>query len=84
MICHSLKITKKDLLGKSRKSEIVDARKIFSFITSENYSRDMIGKFLNKDHSTISVSIKQARHHIECDKDFRKRYYLIKKELDFC
>ena len=43
-----------DLVSKKRTRDIVDGRRIFSKILYDrNYSLTSIGKFLDKDHSTI-------------------------------
>ena len=68
VVCNEFRITKSDLRSNSRKRKMVDARKVFCLITATKYSREEIGKFLNKNHSTISIAIKEAHNHLRFDK----------------
>jgi len=63
-----------DLKDESTDRHVVDARKIFSKIGMKYYSSTYLGKFLNKDHSTILYYKKEAENLIETDSIFKSFY----------
>lgn len=68
-----LSIKKEDVVSKSRKGEIVDARRIFSVICKRNskLSLKKIGDYLGgKDHATILSAIKKHDDFYENNKDY--------------
>jgi len=68
-----LKVTRKQLLSKSRKREIVTGRYFLMNMlkNTTNRSLDSIGMEFNRDHSTVFNSIKTYNNLYETDKDFR-------------
>ena len=75
-VCFYCKITKLELLERTRKMTIVDARKLVSKILRDrNYTFSAIGKLLgNLDHSSIIHYCKSAENLIKTDKVFRTSY----------
>ena len=79
-------IKEKDIIGKSRKMEIAEARQLSMFLC-----RDIIGTSLNnigfyfggRDHSTVIHAVKSINKKQEKDNQLRKKVNIIKKELDF-
>ena len=59
-MCKLYKVTKKEVLGKSRKSWIVKARKACcKEMRLAGYTTTEIGHFLNRDHSTVVHHIRR-------------------------
>lgn len=58
------KISTKEIMGKTRKKEIVIARHIAIILMDNllNMSSTEIGKFLNKDHTTILNALKKTKN----------------------
>ena len=77
-VCHYFKQTKEDLLGKSKKADIVKARQICAYLLCDMMSLplDFIGKTLGgRDHTTIIY----ARDKMEKLKQLNEK---IAKEID--
>jgi hypothetical protein len=72
-----------DLLIKSRKRHIVDARKIYCKLARINTtcSFEQIAKVIGKDHATVIYNIRKAETHIEQDVMFRTKYHQVLCEL---
>jgi len=75
-VCFYCKITKLELLERTRKMIIVDARRLVAKILRDrNYTFSAIGKLLgNLDHSSIIHYCKSAENLIKTDKVFRTSY----------
>jgi chromosomal replication initiation ATPase DnaA len=75
-VCFYFKITKLELLQKTRKMSIVDARKLVSKILRDNnYTFASIGKILgNIDHASIIYYCRSFENLIKTDKVFRMSY----------
>lgn len=58
-----------ELKAKTKKWDVVSARNIFCYICKEKkkVTLSAIGKYLNKDHTTIMHSVKQVKKLIESD-----------------
>jgi len=68
-----------DLEVNNRKVNAVDARKVYSKILKEaGYSYELIGKTINKDHSTVLYYIKNLDSIFTYDKILRDRYIACK------
>jgi IS30 family transposase len=64
-----------DISVTNQKQGVVDARAVYSKILRERgYSLEVIGKSLNKHHSTILHHLKNIDFLIEKDKNLRDRY----------
>lgn len=68
-----------ELKGKSRKRDLVDARKIFCLIARDltEESLEYIGSYIGKDHSTVIYACKKCEDHIVEDDRFRRKYELV-------
>ena len=75
-VCFYCKITKLELLERTRKMTIVDARKLVSKILRDNnYTFASIGKILgNIDHASIIHYCRSAENLITTDRVFRTSY----------
>ena len=75
-VCFYCKITKLELLERTRKMIIVDARKLVAKILRDrNYTFSAIGKLLgNLDHASIIHYCNSAENLIKTDKVFRTSY----------
>lgn len=60
-------ITKREILGNSRKREIIQARGLFCYMAVRNLKKmtTTTGRFLNRDHSTIINAVKNYDGYIE-------------------
>lgn len=71
-----------DIESKSRKRDLVDARKIYAKILREQgYGYEKIAKTINKDHATIIHYLKYIDHILSYDKDLMDKYMAC--ELSF-
>jgi len=75
-VCFYCKITKSELLERTRKMTIVDARKLVAKILRDrNYTFSAIGKLLgNIHHASIIHYCRSAENLITTDKVFRTSY----------
>lgn len=65
-----------DITAKSRKRDIVDARRLAYTVFRDEYSYtyQRIAKLFNNDHATIIHGYKSAKDLLEVDKEFRHNY----------
>lgn len=74
-ICNYSNIKIDDLLGKVRKNQYVNARKIASYLFKKNgYTNERIGSIISlipKDHTTIIYNVKKASEHYNLESDFK-------------
>ncbi len=92
-VCKVCQIEVKTLLSKSRKREVVDARKLVSIIAKYKYdesniykkslSLSAIGKYLKKDHASAFHYIKKAKEHLINEPDFIKKFKQVNSEVRF-
>ena len=78
------KVNSKHLRSTSRRREYVDARKALSYILRKNTSMSFhqIGRFIQKDHSSVVRYVTEAENLLTYDKQF---IYNIKAiELELC
>jgi len=70
-------ITKREILGDSRKREIIQARGLFCYMAVKNLSKMKIttGRFLNRDHTTIINAVKKYDGYIEMNVQPESKYY---------
>lgn len=67
-------ITSADILGKSRKAHISEARMIFIYLMRHlGYSTTYLGEFLNRDHTTMIYNTKTFDNRYKYDVMFRKK-----------
>lgn len=70
-------ITKREILGDSRKREIIQARGLFCYMAVKNLKKMKItaGRFLNRDHTTIINAVKKYDGYIEMNVKPEAKYY---------
>lgn len=76
LVLKELDITKEDLVSKCRKRELVDARKLLSYILKNKFRKKLkyIGKELGgRDHTTIVHSIKEFVSLYQTNYDFKSK-----------
>lgn len=58
-VCDASGIMPHDILSKTKKREVVIVRQLFCYLTMTyyNYTLVQIGRFLNRDHSTVIYSV---------------------------
>ena len=80
------KVTEKEIIGKSRKMELVEARQISMYLC-----RDIMGLSLNnigvyfggRDHTTVMHAVKTINNKSLTDVRLKKMVESLKQELDF-
>ena len=83
-VCDFYNISKKEILSKSRKKELVFPRQIIMYLFREelNLSLPSIGiKLGNKDHTTVSYGCEKIGEKIKKDEEFVKNLEVIKERL---
>jgi chromosomal replication initiator protein len=75
----TLKITREDILNRCRKRDIVDARKIITYMMRENtrIGYMALGRLMGQDHATTIHQYRTASELIKYDKTFEKKYNLV-------
>jgi chromosomal replication initiator protein len=67
-------ITSADILGKSRKAHISEARMIFIYLMRHlGYSTTYLGELLNRDHTTMIYNTRTFDNRYKYDVMFRKK-----------
>lgn len=71
------RVTLPELISKKRNKQLVMARQMFSYIAHKagNFSLSEIGRFLNRDHSTIIYSRDNAKDMLDIKDAFFTQYY---------
>ena len=79
--CEVLKIPHNQLVGKTRKREVVEARHIISFIlvkkagmTLEKVGMNYLG---GRDHSTVINSLRQFNALFDTEEQFQNKFYSV-------
>ena len=82
-VCKNFSITKNDVLGKSRKQEIVIARNISIYLIRDllNFSLINIGKKFKRDHTTIMNSINKISALLKKESKLKEKVEEIKIKL---
>ena len=78
-------VSEKDIVGKSRKMEIAQARQVSMFL-----SREMLGKSLSgigmffggRDHTTVMHAVKTISHKVECSEPVTETVSKLRTELN--
>lgn len=81
--CNGLEFTKKELLSKSRSPKLVSARHALWLYLSIHYkySYSDIGRYFNKDHTTITHGINRAEELLSVDDVLIKKYVEVIKNI---
>jgi chromosomal replication initiation ATPase DnaA len=71
-----------DIMSRSRKSEKVQARHLFCKASSASgFTSVHIGRYLNRDHSTVLASVIVANDYISIYPVFKNQYNTIMQEI---
>lgn len=72
-----------DISKKSRKRELIDAKKIYSLMCRKHTSAifKTIGEEINQDHSTSLYQVSSGQNLLEYDRDFRLKYDAIDVQI---
>lgn len=84
IISEECQISISDIIDKTRKREIVDARHIFCVIARKymKFTLTSIGNIIgSRDHTTISYSIKKFEDRVECEDVYRDKVRRIYEKL---
>ena len=73
------KVFEDDILHGRRYRNVIDARKVYSYILRENgYTYSQIARFMLKNHATCMHHFKDAPYLLECDAELKEKYLLCK------
>lgn len=73
------KVFEDDILHGRRYRNVIDARKVYSYILRENgYTYSQIARFMLKNHATVMHHCKDAPYLLECDAELKEKYLLCK------
>ena len=83
-VCEMFGITRDHLKSKSRKEEIVAARRIFCMIVKKStiLSTTKIGRYINRDHSTVIFAIKTGEIYEKHWKPFAEAVGRCRERVD--
>lgn len=83
IVCSTLEIDIQDFKSKSRKSNIVDGRRMYSYLSKKltNNSLKSLGEAINRNHSSIIHLVKTCENYMETDKVFQDKLNLVFKEI---
>lgn len=72
-----------DVFSKSRKQEVIEAKRMFFYYTKENskYSYTRIGAFLNRDHATAMYHHKKIEEWLKM-KHYQNYYISILQQIN--
>lgn len=73
-----------DIMSRTRRQEIVDARQLFCHVIKEKYDMPLakIGKIIGRDHATVIHSIKAHRDRYDVNKQYRELTRSVFVEVD--
>lgn len=82
-VCEATGISRKDIFGKSRMSEIVEARHFLCYILHEKYSLSETGRIVGLDHSAVHHAVKRMNGLISIkDKRILSLFEKVKPRLN--
>lgn len=84
IVCRQCEVTRAGLRSKSREIELVEARYMAVYFThtySEIKTLKAIGRYFNRDHSSIIYALNNLHRFKRVDKAFKARFELIEKEI---
>lgn len=81
--CEYLKLKKEDVLGPSRKVELVKCRQMIGYLLTEmGITREDVYPILGyKDHSTVVHGVTAVKGYLKVDKEYRQEY---KQYKEYC
>ena len=85
IVCGYYGISRAVLAGPVRQAELVEARQIAIYMIKKRY-RDLklreIGAFINRDHTTVLYSVKEAEKWLFLDREFSRNYAKIVERVN--
>lgn len=83
IVCEKLCVTEEQLSSKSRLRKFVDARHIAHYFIRKETSLTLaeMGKFTNRDHATIMLSIRKCKDLKTHDFAFGQKFKLVQNSL---
>lgn len=82
-VCSVTEIIPHDILAHNRQRHISIARHLFCYVAYTHYGYTLvgIGRFLNKDHSTVIHSITTYQNYLDCQYKLEAKYYAQCKRI---
>lgn len=82
-VSHYFDIPAHAIKGTVRTKQLVRIRHLFCLLASEltDKPQTVIGRFLNRDHTTIGYAIKGARDKIKTDADYLQSYEILRRKV---
>jgi chromosomal replication initiation ATPase DnaA len=82
-VCSVTEIIPHNILAHNRQRHISIARHLFSYVAYTHYGYTLvgIGRFLNKDHSTVIHSINTYQNYLDCNYKLEAKYYAQCKRI---
>lgn len=84
IVCDGCKIPLDDLRGRSTKTPIVEARHLAIYFTYNNVpkmSSNILGRYFDRDHSTVLHSIQKVKDFKQYDKAFKSQFDFLEREV---
>lgn len=84
IVSEHFSISNAEILGKKRSKEIVEPRQIVMYLcrTLTDYSYPELGKFFNRDHSTIISGYEKIREEVKNNKNMQKNIDILMKKIN--
>jgi len=82
-VCSTTEIIPHDILAQNRQRNISIARHLFCYVAYKHYGYCLtaIGRFLNKDHSTVINSICKYQNFLDCNYKLETNHYAQCKNI---
>lgn len=73
-----------DIMSRTRKQDVVDARQLFCYVIKEKYGMSLanIGKIVSRDHATVIHSIKAHKDRYDVSRQYRELTRNVFIEVD--
>tara|TARA_R110002051_G_scaffold234572_2_gene296075 strand:+ start:263 stop:625 length:363 start_codon:yes stop_codon:yes gene_type:complete len=84
-VAHAFKVTKEEMIGKSRKREISDARHVAQYLIKDKMNRtnSATGAIFNRAHCTVIHAVKNVQFLMETDTNIKRLVQGIIVKNDF-
>lgn len=83
LVSREFRVTSKDVLGRSRKSDIAFARQVIMYLLREDfgYKLEDVAELLNrKDHTTVMHGVDKIKSKVQLDKGFEEQIQAIRAQ----
>ena len=83
-ICKIFKIPVNSLFDRSRKREIINARRLYMYILNKEmkWGPSLTGRYTGWDHASVIYSSKKCEDLMDTEKDYKAKVNLILSELN--